>query len=84
MFQVKAIPLGETYYGRDTIRHYAKTFQQPNCTSYVISELPSPLYGDVGVIPSLGACGAASPYFAEINLWWSSGGTISVIHRVHT
>ena len=58
------------------------TYQTPDSCTYVVSELPRPMYDEVGVLPSLGACGEMNKSFVEINLWWSGGGSRSVIHKV--
>ena len=54
----------------------------PDSWAYVVSELPRPMYGEVGVLPSLGACGEMNKSFVEIDLWWSGGGSKSLIHKV--
>ena len=40
------------------------------------------MYHEVGVIPSLGACGEMAKRFVEIDIWWSGGGSQSIIHKV--
>jgi len=47
-----------------------------------VSELPVPMFHEVGVIPSLGACGEMARHFVEIDIWWSCGGSQSIIHKV--
>ena len=68
--------------GRDTIGHFIKHYHSPNSTAYIVSELPRQMYKDVGVVPSLGACGEMVNSFVEIDLWWSGGDSKSVIHKV--
>uniref|UniRef100_H2Z9X2 JmjC domain-containing protein n=1 Tax=Ciona savignyi TaxID=51511 RepID=H2Z9X2_CIOSA len=73
------IPAGETYMGRDTFRHFVDTYH--NSSSYMVSELPEQMYKDVGVIPSVGACGLMAKRFVEIDIWWNGGGGKSIIHK---
>jgi len=40
------------------------------------------MFHEVGVIPSLGACGEMARHFVEIDIWWSGGGSQSKIHKV--
>jgi len=40
------------------------------------------MFHEVGVIPSLGACGEMARRFVEIDIWWSGGGSQSKIHKV--
>ena len=80
--KVHSTPIGEKYMGRDTISHFVDNYHLPNSTTYVVSELPKQMYKDVGVLPSLGACGGMVKSFVEIDLWWSGGGSRSVIHKV--
>ena len=80
--QVDNTPIGEKYIGRDTIRHFVDTYRSPESDSYIISELPKQMYHEVGVLPSLGACGDMTKSFVEIDLWWSGGGSKSIIHKV--
>ncbi|XP_076807053.1 uncharacterized protein LOC143450411 [Clavelina lepadiformis] len=75
------IPIGEKYLGRDTLRHFIDNYRSPNSTTYIVSELPEPMFKEAGVIPSVGACGEMMSRFVEIDLWWSSGGSRSVIHK---
>ena len=75
-------PIGEKYLGRDTIGHFIDNYHSPDSVTYIVSELPQPMYKDVGVIPSLGACGEMTKNFVEIDIWWSGGGSKSIIHKV--
>lgn len=68
--------------GRDTIAHFVDNYHDPNSLTYVVSELPMQMYEEVGVVPSLGACGDMVDSFVEIDLWWSGGNSRSVIHKV--
>ena len=80
--KVHATPIGEKYMGRDTIKHFVENYHSQDSFTYVVSELPKQMYTDVGVLPSLGACGEMTKSFVEIDLWWSGGGSKSVIHKV--
>lgn len=52
---------------------------QQNESVYAVSKLPRQMRGDV-VLPQLLACGGALEHLSEAVLWWSPGGTKSVIH----
>ncbi|XP_002127027.2 uncharacterized protein LOC494374 [Ciona intestinalis] len=73
------IPVGETYLGRDTMRHFVDTYH--NSSSYMVSELPQQMFKEVGIIPSVGACGLIAKRFVEIDIWWNGGGGKSIIHK---
>lgn len=74
-------PVGEKYLGRDTLRHFIDHYHDDDSMTYVVSDLPSQMYHDMGVLPSFGSCGEMSRHIAEINLWWSGGGGRSVLHK---
>ena len=75
-------PIGEKYLGRDTIRHFIDIYHKPGARNYIVSELPVPMFHEVGVLPSVGACGEMARRFVEIDIWWSGGGSQSIIHKV--
>ena len=64
--------------GRDTIGSFADTYAEND--KYIVSELPTAMYKDVLVAPCL-TCGELADSLAEIDLWWSGGGTRSRLHR---
>lgn len=72
------VPVGERGLGRDTIRSFLETYQQKD--SYTVSQLPDPLSTEVRVLPFL-MCGTFSERILEANLWLSSGGTRSMLHK---
>lgn len=72
------VPVGERGLGRDTIRSFLKTYQEKD--SYTVSQLPDPLSTQVMVLPFL-TCGTFSERILEANLWLSSGGTRSMLHK---
>uniref|UniRef100_H2YDW0 JmjC domain-containing protein n=1 Tax=Ciona savignyi TaxID=51511 RepID=H2YDW0_CIOSA len=72
-------PLGETHYGRDTIRHFVDNM--PSSNSYVVSELPQQMYKEFPVIPTLVTCGGFPKHFAEVDIWWNGGGGTSLLHE---
>ena len=72
------VPTGERGLGRDTIKSYLNVYK--NKDSYVVSQLPDPMAKDVHVLSCL-ACGSFSQRILEANLWLSSGGTSSLLHR---
>ena len=51
--------------------------------SYVVSELPTPMWDDVNVQPCL-TCGTFADRIVEIDLWMSGGGSKSLLHKVIT
>ena len=63
--------------GRDTIRNFADTYRENS--KYAVGQLPSPMYRDVLVAPCL-TCGELADSLVEVDLWWSSGGTMSLLH----
>nr|CAB3262295.1 uncharacterized protein LOC100179341 [Phallusia mammillata] len=75
------IPVGETHMGRDNLRHFIEHSKGPDSRTYVVSELPKPMYSGSTVLPSVGACGEMAKRFVEIDIWWSSGGSKSMIHK---
>nr|XP_026694374.1 uncharacterized protein LOC113475085 [Ciona intestinalis] len=75
------IPVGVKYLGRDTISHFVDNYHLPNTSMYMVSELPEVMFKEVGVLPSLGACGEMGRRFVEIDIWWNGGGGRSVIHK---
>lgn len=81
-FQKHLPPIGEKYLGRDTIRHFVDTYHDEGNKVYVVSDLPEKMYKEFEVPPSLGSCGEMSKNIVEVNIWWSGGGSASVIHKV--
>ena len=47
---------------------------------YIVSQLPEPMYHEVSVLPCL-LCGTFKKRLLEVNLWVSSGGSRSLLHR---
>ncbi|XP_039250314.2 uncharacterized protein LOC120328008 [Styela clava] len=74
-------PIGERYLGRDSLRHFVDTYHLPKDNTYIVSDLPEAMYKDVNVVPSLGACGQMKKRIVEVNIWWSGGGTSSILHK---
>ena len=71
-------PIGERGLGRDTIKSYLSDYRMKD--SYVVSQLPDPMTEDVDVLSCL-SCGTFAERIMEANLWLSSGGTSSLLHR---
>lgn len=57
------------------IDHYHQT------SSYIVSELPTPMWDDISVQPCL-TCGTFADRLVEVDLWMSGGGSKSVLHKV--
>ncbi|XP_065178636.1 uncharacterized protein LOC135809262 [Sycon ciliatum] len=72
------MPVGEVGVGRDTIENFLKTYK--NEDKYIVSQLPEPMYTQVSVLPCL-LCGTFKRRLLEVNLWVSSGGSRSLLHR---
>ena len=72
------VPVGARGLGRDTIRSFLETYQKKD--TYTVSQLPDPLSREVKVLPFL-MCGTFSERILEANLWLSSGGTRSMLHK---
>jgi hypothetical protein len=77
-FEKNKTPIGERGLGRDTIKSYLSNYQMKD--SYVVSQLPDPMAHDVDVLSCL-SCGTLAERIMEANLWLSSGGTSSLLHR---
>ena len=48
--------------------------------AYTVSELPTPMWKDVTVIPPM-TCGIFAKRLVEVDLWMSGGGTSSILHK---
>ena len=72
------VPVGDRGLGRDTIQSFLDTYQWKD--SYTVSQLPDPLSREVKVLPFL-MCGTFSERILEANIWLSSGGTRSMLHK---
>lgn len=71
-------PEGELGLAQDTLRHFLSSYQERN--AYIVSQLPDPLAKYILVMPFLN-CGTFKLRLLEANLWLSSGGTKSLLHR---
>eukprot|EP00117_Sycon_ciliatum_P033883 scpid40626/ scgid25973/ JmjC domain-containing protein 7; Jumonji domain-containing protein 7 len=71
-------PVGALGFGRDTMENFVRGLETSD--NYVVSELPSPMYGDVELLPCM-SCGRLLRKVSEVNLWMSGGGTRSRLHR---
>ena len=72
------VPVGERGLGQDTIRSYLDSYQKKD--SYIVSQLPDPMSKEVMVLPFM-MCGSFYERTLEANLWLSSGGTKSLLHK---
>ena len=72
------VPTGERGVGRDTLRGFLETYQLKD--SYIVSQLSDPLAEEVRVLPCW-MCGSFKEHILEANLWLSSGGTRSMLHK---
>ena len=72
------VPIGERGLGRDSLRSFLDSYQQKD--SYIVSQLPDPLAKEVRVLPCW-TCGSFKDRILEANLWLSSGGTRSLLHK---
>ena len=72
------VPVGERGLGQDTIRSFLNTYQQKD--SYIVSQLPDAMSKEVLVLPVM-MCGSFYERILEANLWLSSGGTKSLLHK---
>ncbi|XP_030842973.1 uncharacterized protein LOC100889833 [Strongylocentrotus purpuratus] len=71
-------PEGDKGIGQDTVGYFLKTYKSRN--AYIVSQLPDPMSKEVSVPPFM-TCGTFSQRLLEANLWFSSGGTKSLLHR---
>ncbi|XP_020609691.1 lysine-specific demethylase 8-like [Orbicella faveolata] len=74
------VPIGAKGVGRDTIGNFISHYHEENNNLYVVSELPTPMWPDVTVIPPL-TCGLLKDRLVEVDLWMSGGGTKSILHK---
>lgn len=79
------IPKGDVCLGRDRMKTFLSQYQQ-GVDKYVVSELPTPMWGDVKIPASL-SCGEFVKNFVEIDIWMNSdlgkkgNGGNSIIHK---
>lgn len=74
------VPIGAKGVGRDTIGNFIRHYHEEDNNLYVVSELPTPMWPDVTVIPPL-TCGLLKDRLVEVDLWMSGGGTKSILHK---
>lgn len=74
----KNIPIGSKGKGRDTISDFLHTYIEKD--SYIVSQIPDQMSAEVGVLPCI-TCGSFKNRILEANLWVSSGGTKSLLHK---
>ena len=76
------VAVGDKGMGRDTLKNFFKTYKKNDREGdkYIVSELPTPMWHEYMVLPSL-SCGLFKRNFVEIDLWFSSGGTSSILHK---
>lgn len=60
--------------------HFIKNYHQNAGNTYVVSELPSPMFKEFSVIPPL-TCGTFKDRLVEVDIWMSGGGTSSILHK---
>ncbi|EDV23857.1 uncharacterized protein TRIADDRAFT_27062 [Trichoplax adhaerens] len=74
----KNVPIGTKGKGRDTIADFLDSYVKKD--SYIVSQLPDPMSPEIGVLPCI-TCGSFKNRILEANLWLSSGGTKSLLHK---
>lgn len=72
------IPIGSEGLGRDKIDSFLEHYHSRD--SYVVSQLPEPMYRDVTVLSCM-TCGNIGGRIVEVDLWMSSGNSKSVLHK---
>ncbi|CAH1244730.1 KDM8 [Branchiostoma lanceolatum] len=72
------LPIGVKGIGRDTLEHFLDTYHDSD--AYVVSQLPTDMYHEVLVQPCL-TCGSFRKSLVEIDLWMSSNGGSSILHK---
>lgn len=60
--------------------NFINNYHKENNNLYIVSELPTPMWRDVTVIPPL-TCGLLKDRLVEVDLWMSGGGTKSILHK---
>ena len=71
-------PVGSKGVGRDTIEDFLATYKDKS--KYIVSQMPDPMAKHV-LVPPFMMCGTIYERLLESNLWLSSGGTKSMLHR---
>ena len=60
--------------------NFIDNYHKDDNNLYIVSELPTPMWPDVTVIPPL-TCGLLKDRLVEVDLWMSGGGTKSILHK---
>ncbi|XP_071945559.1 uncharacterized protein [Antedon mediterranea] len=71
-------PIGAFGIGQDSLQNFIRRYKEDDV--YIVSQLPDPMGKDV-VVPKCLLCGTIRTRLSEANLWFSSGGTKSLLHR---
>eukprot|EP00794_Sanderia_malayensis_P006811 gene6811-7580_t len=71
-------PEGNLGIGRDSLDYFIDTYRTSN--KYIVSELPTPMYHEVSVLPFLG-CGAFKDQIVEVDLWVNGNNATSLLHK---
>ncbi len=71
-------PEGDLGMGRDTMKHFIKTYR--NSKKYIVSELPSPMYHEAGVLPFMG-CSPLRDSIVEVDIWLNGNNASSIMHK---
>ncbi|XP_033122447.1 uncharacterized protein LOC117121372 isoform X2 [Anneissia japonica] len=77
-FEKYDTPVGVFGIGQESIKNFIGRYRADDI--YIVSQLPDPMGKDVAVPPCL-LCGTFRESITEANLWFSSGGTKSLLHR---
>ena len=71
-------PSGARGLGRDILSNFLDSYKTKD--AYVVSQLPDPMTKDINILSCL-SCGSLVNHILEADLWLSSGGTSSLLHR---
>ena len=74
------LPAGNLGIGRNTMEWFIDRYQDHSWQGYIVSDLPTPLYHEFFVPPPF-SCTSLKDDVSEVNMWLSTEGAESKIHR---
>ena len=74
------LQIGAAGLARDTLENFVSRYHDPRFDGYIVSELPSPMYPEVMVLPCMN-CGTLGQRLVEVDFWMNGGNASSVLHK---
>jgi lysine-specific demethylase 8 len=62
------------------VKDFIKFYEDPSVDAYAVTNMPMEMLWDIHLPPFI-RCGGGTKTLNVANLWWSSGGTKSVLHK---